>query len=301
MVDWESKFRAWAKPASETEQAKQENAERMIRAAISASPKLLPKDIVVKSQGSYRNNTNVPRESDVDVYVMLRDSFWSSYDFAQGFGRDALGFSNATYDYPEFKNDVEAALVEKFGRSGVRRGGKAFDIRENSYRVDADVVACLEHRRYLTRLSNGDYFYESGTEFKTDSGLRIINWPDQQYSNGVEKNQATGGRFKAMTRVLKNLRNEMSDAEIAAAKPIPSFLVECLVWNAADNAFGHESYYFDLREVLATTFNGTIGDDACKDWREVSNRKFLFHVVQPWTRQQAHAFLSAAWNYVGFN
>jgi len=57
--DWESTFRTWAKPSSDTEAAKSENAESMIRAAIGESDALKGRNIEVFAQGSYRNNTNV--------------------------------------------------------------------------------------------------------------------------------------------------------------------------------------------------------------------------------------------------
>jgi hypothetical protein len=36
-------------------------------------------------------------------------------------------------------------------------------------------------------------------------------------------------------------------------------------------------------------------------WLEVNDVKYLFHSTQPWTKEQAHAFVSAAWDYVGFD
>ena len=53
------------------------------------------------------------------------------------------------YSYADFKNDVEAALKSYFGAGSVTRGNKAFDVHANTYRVDADVVPCLEHRRLM--------------------------------------------------------------------------------------------------------------------------------------------------------
>jgi len=52
--------------------------------------------------------------------------------------------------------------------------------------------------------------------------------------------------------------------------------------------------------MLAHCFNHTLDDAKCSKWGEVSELKYLFRVNQPWTRQQAHSFLSAAWAYIGF-
>ena len=291
--DWEATFVAWSKPSSSAELEKQENAERMIRAAIRESAALRSKNIEVFAQGSYKNNTNVRFDSDVDVCVRLTDQFF--YDLPTGTQETSFGISPASYSYENLKNDVGEALVSKFGRAGVARGNKAFDVHENSYRVDADVVASFEHRRYA---ATGRYI--SGTEFRPDDGGRVINWPLQQYENGVAKNNRTGGRFKLITRDIKRLRNEMNDKGVAEAKPIPSFLIECLVWNAPDEAFGHKGLTEDVRYVLAFAFNNTRSDETCIEWGEVSELKYLFRMGQPWTREQAHAFLSAAWDYVAF-
>src|ERR1700694_2293105 len=148
-----------------------------------------------------------------------------------------FSLSPATYKYSQYKNDVETALKSYFGRDAVTRGNKAFDIHENTYRVDADVVACFEYRWYRK-----DQTFREGTAFLQDKGGRITNWPDQNYENGVAKNQETGGRFKDVVRILKRLRNKMADERITAAHPIPLFLIECLVWNVLKEGFGHDTY-----------------------------------------------------------
>ncbi|OGW16173.1 MAG: hypothetical protein A2035_03140 [Nitrospirae bacterium GWA2_42_11] len=299
--DWETVFRNWAKPSSDTEQQKCGNAVKMVCDAISGDSALSQKNIEVFPQGSYRNNTNVRQDSDVDICVCLLDVCLVDFSMSGALTDQIVGLNSSDYTYGEFKNSVEKALVAKFGRANVRRCNKAFDIHANTYRVDADVVPCFEHRRYTgERHYDSSYYYLSGTEFCPDNGGRIINWPQQHYENGVAKNDATGNRFKYITRVLKRLRNEMADKGIAAAKPIPSYLIECLVWNVPNEGFGHDIYTDDVRYVLAHTFNETINDEKCSEWREVNELKYLFRIRQPWTRQQAHEFLSAAWNYIGF-
>ena len=297
--DWESTFRAWSKPSSETEQQKCENAERMVRSAAKESIALKWKDIDVFAQGSYRNNTNVRTDSDVDICVLCKNTFFYDLSMAQGLTPAGLGIVPGDYTYPQFKCDVAEALYDKFGRTYVTRGNKAFHIHENSYRVDADAVPCFEHRRYMTSPVTGIY-YLSGTELRPHNGGKVINWPKQNYENGVAKNEETGNRFKYMVRILKRLRNEMTDNGVQAAKPISSFLIECLVWNVPNEAFGHAEYIVDVRWILAHTFNATLSNETCNEWGEINELKYLFRGGQPWSREQAHAFLQAAWDYVGF-
>lgn len=292
--DWEAQFREWAKPPGKTEQDRCDNAVSAIRNAIKASDKLRARNISAFAHGSYRNNTNVRKDSDVDIGILCTDTFFHD-PFPEGWTQERLGFSDATYHYDQYKNEVEEALVNYFGRSAVKRGNKAFDVHETSYHVEADVAAFFEHRRYL---SDGTYL--EGVELRTDKeNRRVINWPEQHYENGVNKNKQTGTRFKSVVRVLKALLNEMTKQGVHAGD-VPGFLIECLVWNVPNDQFQHYTYTAEIRAALAFLFNNTMTHEKCKEWGEVSELKYLFRSSQKWTWQQAHAFTSAAWDYVGF-
>lgn len=290
----EDSLKSWAKAPGQTELDKCDKAVAAVRKAIAASDKLPTNSIDVFAQGSYCNRTNVREDSDVDVCVRCTSTFF--FHLPEGITNVDCRFSvPGPVSYPTFKNDVGSALTAYFKNGHVTRGNKAFDVRENTYRIAADVVPCFEYRHY--RKDKTDV---KGTAFDPDNGGRVINWPDQNYKNGVAKNTATGGRFKDVVRILKRLRNKMNHEKIAAAAPIPSFLIECLVWNAPNPGFGHDTYTADVRAALAYLFNNTIKFDDCKEWAEVSEMKYLFWNGQPWNFNQAHAFVSAAWNYLGY-
>lgn len=292
--DWEASFESWGKPPGETERDKCENAERAIRKAIAASNVLSTRSVDVFAQGSYRNRTNVRKDSDVDICILCRDVFF--FDLPDGITREQFGFTSpGNYSYEQFKNDVGSALVSYFGNTGVTRGNKAFDIHANTYRVDADAVPAFEYRRY-----NNFTSYHEGTRFFPDQGGTVTNWPQQNYDNGVAKNDATGRRFKSLVRILKRLRNEMADAGFPAATPIPSYLIECLGWNVSNEGLAHNAYKDDVRYALAHLWNNTRSDESCHEWGEINELKYLFRAGQPWTRQGTNSFLHAAWNYVGF-
>jgi len=293
--DWEETFASWGRPPGTTQEDKCGNAERAIKKAIAASRALASRDVTVFPQGSYRNRTSVKLESDVDICVRCNESFF--FDLPDGASTSDFGISTpAGYPYSQFKADVGKSLVDYFGSSHVMAGRKAFDVHENSYRVDADVIPTFEYRRYA---ANGRYL--SGTAFLDDGALvKTINWPDQNYENGRAKNDSTNRRFRAVVRILKTLRNEMAEARIAAADPIPSYLSECLVWNVPNEGFDRGSYVADVRWALAHLFNSTLTEDAVKEWGEVNELKYLFRTGQPWNREAAHAFLAHAWDYIGF-
>jgi len=292
-MTWEEAFSSWAQAPSKTEQERCANAEKAVRNAIGASDKLKNRNIKVFTQGSYRNNTNVKQDSDVDIGVLCYDVFFDQ--LPEGYKKEDFGIISADYGYATFKNEVEDALVSYFGRASVTRGNKAFDVKENSYHVEADVAPFFEHRRY-----SADKRYLSGVELKPDNGGRVINWPEQHYDNGVSKNTATSRRFKSLVRIFKSLCNYMTDKGIADAKAIPSFLLECLVWNVPNDNFGKSTYSDDVRACLTFLYNGTKTQDKCNEWGEVSELKYLFRGNQKWTCEQANKFVLSAWNYIGF-
>ena len=108
--DWESTFRDWSKPSSDTEEQKCENAERMIRDSIKESSSLADKNIEIFPQGSYRNNTNVRQDSDVDICVRCLDVIFTDFSMASGFSIEDVGLVDADYTYSQFKNELANAL-----------------------------------------------------------------------------------------------------------------------------------------------------------------------------------------------
>ncbi len=300
-MSWEDKFQSWAQPLSIIEKTKCENSERAIKQAIRNDKALSKLNIRVFAQGSYPAGTNVRLDSDVDICICLLEPFFTQYP--PGKTQQDFGLVDGSLNFSEYKQLVEDALVNQFGRANVKRGGKAFNIHENSYRIDADAVPAFAHRRYSgTYNSDGSHHYitPTGIKFISDKGKAVINWPEQSFENRNEKNEETGKRFKRIIRIMKVLRNEMQDAKIKAASDIVSFLIESLVWNAPNEAFEHNKLSDDVRSVLAHCFNHTMDDAKCKEWREINELKYLFRSSQPWSREQAHDFLSAAWDYIGF-
>ena len=300
--DWEKTFAFWAQSPGKTEQKRCENAVRAIRNAVDRSSRLSKRNIRVFPQGSYRNRVNVRKESDVDVGVMCHDYFLSEYP--HGKGNSDFGIVDVDYSFRRFKDELEEALVDYFGREAVHRGNKAFDIRENSYHVEADVAPFFEFRQYFESRN-----YRCGVALAPDRGGRVETYPERlltswpninlHYENGVAKNDRTGKRYKGVVRVFKSLRNEMCGLGYASAKPIPGFLLECMVWNAPNNCFGHSTWDGDVQAVMLHLWSNTKDDDSCSNWCEVNNVKYLFHPSQPWTREQAHAFINDAWTYIG--
>jgi len=300
--DWESTFSTWAQPPSKTESERIDRTINAIRNALSADDHLSAKSKVYV-QGSYRNRVNVKQDSDVDISVLYTGNTFYP-DYPEGMTNSDFGNIDGDHTYKAFKDEVERALVSYFGRSVVKRGNKAFDIHENTYRVDADVVPVFEHRRY-----SKDGSYICGVQIYPDNGGTIINWPErlydeshwpnQHYENGITKNTDTSRRYKGVVRILKKLRNNMADQGINKANPVLGFLIECLAWNVPNYIFSGVSWEEDVRGCITHLWSKTKSIEECNDWGEVSEWKYLFRGSPDSKRQQAHSFIDAAWDYIG--
>lgn len=305
-MNWHDLFQEWWKPPSKTEEAKASNAASMINEAVRQTRILDGHNFRVYPTGSYRNNTNIRLGSDVDIAIVLDDAFF--YSVPDGYSPSDFGLTGgATYGLAEFRADVGRALAQKFG-GDVTLGPKTFDIAGNTVRLPADATPFLQHRQFTgQRNPNGTWQYIEGVELRpvNEPSRRIINWHDDHYANGVQRNDLTGRRFKRVTRILKRLRENMrtaADPNVrAAAAPAASFLIECLVYNAAPSCFDNtRSYYDDVHAVIIDAYSRTKPDSSVDRMQEVNERKRLFGTHQGWTMAQAHEFLLRAWGHVGF-
>ncbi len=298
--NWENEFSQWSRPPRKTENERCENAVKAVRNAISKSDKLKNRSLTVFPHGSYHNRVNVRQDSDVDIGVLCDESFFCF--LPEGTTDKTFGLVPATYGSTQFKNELEEALAEHFGFGAIHRGNKAIDVRENSYHVEADVAPFFECRHY-----HNDGIYRRGVALLPDNGGRIHNYPErlldswpetpQHFENGVSKNKKTDRSYKGVVRILKKLRNEMDEASIAAAKPIPGFLIECMIWNAPNKCFKGNTWDPKVQEVLIHLATSIKDAAICESLKEVNNIKPLFDSTQPWKRQEALAFIYAAWNY----
>jgi len=292
---WEERFRSWAGGPSDTELKRCENVERMIRKALEASDHLKSLNIEVFSQGSFRNVTNIPQESDVDVSVCLNSTEY--YQIPDGTIPANFGITPSAFEYAPYKNKVAKAMRSYFGDENVTVGNKAIRIHSNTYRVDADVVPTVLFREYFNPPSASAT--RTGVKFIADDGKIITNYPKQHIEEGTKKNDATAKRFKRIARILKRLQIEMLDKK-RVSESLPSFFLESLAYNVPDDRFGHDKYENDVRAVLLYLYNNTRPDDNASKWLEVNHVKYLFHSSQPWTKAQANAFAVAAWQHIGF-
>ncbi len=294
----ESTLELWTKPVSDTEEQKIQNTINMIKSAIDSSHELKDLTIEIFVQGSYANNTNVKANSDVDVCVMLKSTFYTEYP--EGKNRGDYGFVEGDISFDEYKRRVKASLVNKFGSSNITDGNKSIKIRSNSYHVNADVVVAFMLKNFKIINSVDPNRYIEGIRFSSMDGTVVTNYPKDHISNGRKKNIQTNYKYKYLTRIFKRVRNAMVDDGITNGEKISSFLVECLVWNIPNSKITNYNTWTEMVKQGIIYLYNAIKDGNQKEWREVSERFYLFHTGRKWTADDVKSFLYDMWNYLEY-
>lgn len=220
------------------------------------------KDVQIFLQGSYGNDTNVYRDSDVDVVIQLSGSTFY-YDVSLLTLSESQKFevdysSEAPYGFDEFKADVLARLTYRFG-DAVTTGTKALSIAAGNGRRKADVVVCVDFRRYLSYENLWSENFVQGICLFTTSGVRIVNFPKQHSAKMTAKHQSTAEWYKPVVRILKNMRNRLVADGSLGATVAPSYYIEGLLYNAPNHLFG-KSY----GDSFVNIFNWLDGADRSK-------------------------------------
>lgn len=287
----------WTKPASDSEDQKITNAITMIRDAIDNSDYFKSKDIEIFVQGSYANNTNVKTKSDIDVNIMLKDTFYAEYP--EGLTRESYGFIEGSNTFIPFKEEIQKALINKFGNQNIEDGNKSIKICSNTYRVEADAVPTFQYRNYKYVNSKDENNFVEGVKFFSKEGKEVINYPKKHIENGKLKNEITQRRFKRLARILKRLRYKMKDDGIKINENISSFLIECLVWNVPNEIFNdYDTWDKRLKNTIIFLYNQTKNNTSCQEWGEVSEMLYLFSHEKKWSCEDVKNFTLQVWEYM---
>lgn len=293
----EETLRSWTAPLSDSEEKRAENTIKMIGSAIDSIDELKAMNIEVFTQGSFANNTNVRSDSDVDVCVMLKDTFHA--EFPEGAKYSDYGFIVSGMTFQKYRGFVKRALQKKFGAEFVKEGNKSLKIDENTYHVKADVVPAFQFRNYSCMGSIDPDKYVEGIWLVSKNGKGVANYPEEHKQNGISKNNDTNYRYKKLIRIMKHIKTNMVDEHVADGNKITSFLVECLIWNVPNEKIKACNTWTDMvREAIRYLYL-EMCDDRHYGWREVSEMLNLF-TGRKWTDKDVKIWLERAWIYLGF-
>lgn len=239
----EKVLEVFAKPLSDTEKEQCKHAINMVKEALEEKGYTLTKSlstyndemslyyvlrdsmygtITIILQGSYANNTNIRRVSDVDISILYNPILPIAFEI--------------------YKQNIYEALKNKFGTNSVERKNKSIRVEGNTYRKSIDVVPAFPINQTP---QNGIYIITDKEKEK------INNYPLQHIENGYEKNKGTGYRYKKYVRIIKYIKYWMELSKITSASQLGSFNVESLIWNIPDEVFRrYSSLGFGVQEVI---------------------------------------------------
>jgi len=150
-------------------------------------------------QGSYKNNTNLRNDSDVDVVLQLEESIETRVIALSGSRLEQDQSHQTPYQrWKSFRNQVLHALRATYGTNGVTSGRKSLKVHKNVIPAAADVVVTLR--------------YDNGLAFYLPSEHRwVVSYPQCHYERGLEKEYATSNRYKRIIRMFKATRNHLEN------------------------------------------------------------------------------------------
>jgi len=241
-------------------------------------------------QGSYKNDTNIYGDMDVDLVVSLTSTFYNNLTPDQ---KKQLGLTTASYQFSDFKKDILSALFDYYDDRKVKEKSKAIQVVKPTSTLNCDVVVCAEYRFYTNDLSS---YFEGITLWTTD-GIQIVNYPTHHYKNGVSKHQNTNSWYKPAIRIFKNIRNNLVDSKAITKKDAPSYFIECLLYNVPNNLFGtnYNSTTYNILDYLGKSRNnGLLEEFRCQhdlydlfgtgntQWNLTDAKKFINEAIGFW-------------------
>ncbi len=237
-------------------------------------------------QGSYKNDTNIRGDSDVDVVAQLNSAFHCNLNEEQ---RRLFGFTSASYGWHEFRQDVLRALEAYYGPRKVRQGRKSIKV-ETPYLL-ADVVVCIQYRKYPAYPSDANDFLEGMTFYVSSESRWVVNYPKLHYQNGVDKNKRTEGLYKPTVRVFKNARTYLVDRGVILSSLAPSYFLECLLYNVP-----YKYYIGDYKDIFCSVVDYLRRVDLSNFKCQNEQLPLFGNTPEQWSENQARQFVDAMVN-----
>ena len=199
-------------------------------------------------QGSYRNNTHLRRQSDVDVVVELTSLPIRDGSLLPDSQKGLLDekFPEPEYAWRRFRRDVLRAITDGFGASRVREGKKTLKLVMESPEIPVDVVVAVRYLTYTEYSGQRSYKHTEGMGLYVPRESRwTVSYPHLHRRNGVGKEKATNWWFRRCIRMFKNARAQLVVEDQLAPAVARSYQIECLLYNVPDGLLrsSHQSAY----------------------------------------------------------
>ena len=306
-AQWEARFTHWERSPSDTETQQIRRARDMVRDALAQNIWLRSQGVALQPQGSFTNRTNRRNQADIDLRVQhphIKIEFAPDVVFETAWAAGGYGPISSPLEnlFPVMRSEIEVELVRRFGRVNVEPGSKAIRVKGLAgSRSEVDVVPAVSFHRVSNSSFAGSFVTVAGIAILSSDGQWTINYPEQHLANGRAKRLSTGHQFKRVVRIIKSLRKDMKDRGILKQK-VPSFLIECLVYNVADKHFivAGDDRYARVKRVLQEIYSSlNAGILSPYFMMEVNGIKSLFGQGQAWSVEDAQSFVAMALAHLG--
>ena len=226
-------------------------------------------------QGSYKNDTNLGGDSDVDVVIRLSSKLKPAVAALTGEQLQDDGSHRFVHQqWKSFRDEALKAVRARFGKAA-ESGRKTLKVPKGKIPADADLVVTVSHRK-------GIGF------FLSDEGRWVVSFPQQHHQRGLKKEEAANKRFKRTIRMFKAARNRLVEKKVLTKNDAPSYFIECLLYNVPDGLFAAK---------LAPTYTGIIDwlkTAKLKDFQCQNGQVDMFGPGrEQWSEKKARAFIRA--------
>ncbi len=287
----ENQLKIWAQPGT-VKGAK--NTHAAIRNALGRHQ--WPDDVRYTTylQGSYRNNTHLRRQSDVDVVVELtslpvRDGSRLPGSQKRLLDRD---FPEPEYGWRRFRRDVRSAIAGSLGDSRVREGKKTIKLVMESPEIPVDVVVAVRYLTYTEYSGHRNYKRTEGLGlYLPMEGRWAVNYPHLHRRNGVGKEKATNWWFRRTIRMFKNARARLVEEGRLGPDTARSYHIECLLYNVPNrlltgpyqSAYSSALYWLrdnDLTRLASQDEQVLVFDRGPDSWNEKDAQTLINALVK---------------------
>ena len=175
-------------------------------------------------QGSYKNDTNLGGDSDVDLVVRLAHKLKPRVVALSGEQLQNDGSNKFALErWQSFRDHAMKAMRARFGKA-VKSGRKTLKLPKGKIPADADLVVTLSYKE-------GIGFY------LPDQRRWVVSFPEQHHQRGLKKEKAANERFKRTIRMFKAARNQLVSRRVLTKEDAPSYFIECLLYNVPNDLF----------------------------------------------------------------
>lgn len=257
-------------------------------------------------QGSYKNNTNIYAESDVDIILMRQDCFIYNTKPLTNENQHRLLFSLCNQSLKALnywneshrkdalniidisRREIYNALIKKYLKGNVKIASKAMTILPDIHanRRKADLIIAIPYRLY----TSSEYFYEGICFHNRKENKLDINFPKEHSKNLTEKHQETNNILKPTIRICKNLYRYLSlknKGQFTKAL-VSSYNIECMIYNVPSEYFKNDEQE-NIISCLDWIRNANTNEFVC-----ANQLRWLFKGESCWSKSKCKFFTNAA-------